>query len=415
MHKRGAEKTTAAERRTSIQHTFLVFSVVLFLIVFVGGSGAFVFSMRQIAHSGANSTLRQVVEVERLKLESSVNGEIAIALKMADSPLIKRYFLNPADPELEKTAFEEIAAYRRAFAANSIFWVNDADKKFYSDDAYAYTVDAADPGSYWYLMTLRETEKYNFNINYNADIQKTNLWINAPVFAADGTPIGIVGTGIDITAFIDSIYRAYTNRAALYFFNGAGEITGARDAKLAADKKNIADVLGKTGAEIAGRAKKLQPGELQFFADAQEEIVVGTVPALGWYIAAVQRLSAADYLKTTMTILFLAMMGIIALIFVIVHLFIGALLKPMGKMVETLNVIAADWDLTRRLEIKRRDEIGTLADFFNLTFEKIMELIRGIKAQTFSLNNTGQELSTNMTQTSAAIELINDHICENRC
>jgi methyl-accepting chemotaxis protein len=403
-------KPAGPGRGTSIRRRFLIFSVVLFMAVFIGGSGAFIFSMRQIVHANAGNELRQMAEIERIKLEASVNGEIAIALKMAGSPLIQRYFANPGDPDMERIAFEEIAEYRRAFAANSVFWVNDVDKRFYSDDAYAYTVDTADPSNYWYLMTLNETEKYNFNINYNPDLKKTNLWINAPVFDRSRKPIGILGTGIDLTAFIDSIYRGYSGSAALYFFNAAGEITGAKDTSLVADKKTISAILGETGAEIAERAQNISGKEIQYFTAAMGEVAVGAVPALNWYIVIIQRLTILDYLKTAMTFLFLAMMGVIVAIFIVFYLFITALLNPLHKMVETLNTISTDWDLTRRLEVRQKDETGTLAEFFNLTFEKMMGMIKSIKTQTFALSDTGEELSANMSQTAAALETINTNI-----
>jgi methyl-accepting chemotaxis protein len=407
-------KAPVAERRSSIKRSFFIFSVVLFLVILAGGSVAFVFSMRRIVHAGARNDLSQVVHIERSKLEASVNGEIAIALKMADSPLIQRYFAAPADPELERIAFEEIAGYRRAFAANSVFWVNDVDKKFFSDDAYAYTVDTADPNNYWYLMTLNETEKYNFNINYNPDLKKTNLWINAPVFDRAHRPIGILGTGIDLSAFIDSIYRAYSGRAALYFCNAAGEITGARDANLVAEKKTVGDILGDTGAEITGRAKDIPAGDVQTFPSPLGEIALGAVPALGWYIVAVQPLGLVDYLKTSMTVLFLAMAAVILGIFAIFNVFISRFLSPLRKMVEALNTISTDWDLTRRLDVRQTDEIGTLADFFNLTFEKIKEMLKGIRRQTFSLSDTGDELSATMNRTAEAIQAINATILNMR-
>ena len=240
--------------QTSIKRKFLLFSIILFSAIFIAGSVAFVVTMGQIVGETKGQDLQRLLEVERIKLESSVNSEIAIALKMADSPLIQNYFLDPENPELERIAFEEIAGYRRAFKGNTVFWVNDQDHRFYSDDAYAFTVDIDDPNNYWYLMTLRETEKYNFNINFNPDLNVTNLWINAPVFDANRNPIGILGTGIDLTAFIDSIYQGYSGNASLYFFNNAGEITGARDAQLVAAKTLIDDLPGFTGIEMLSRA-----------------------------------------------------------------------------------------------------------------------------------------------------------------
>ena len=286
------------KRNTSIKRKFIFFSVVLFATIVVLSSLAFVISMRQIVYNTTGKDLSLILEIERIKLESSVYGEIAIAMKMAGSPLIKRYLTNPNDQTILGTALEEIASYRSAFAANTVFWVSDTDKRFHSDDGYVFTIDTSDPNNYWYLMTLNETEVYNFNINYNPDLNVTNLWINAPVFDNNRRPIGILGTGIDLTAFTDSIYKNYTGTASLYFFNDAGEITGARDPRLIADKKIITDELGPASMEVINNAKKLKAGETIFYDSQIGEIAIGTVPALDWYIIAVQPVGIRDALDT---------------------------------------------------------------------------------------------------------------------
>jgi len=394
----------------SIKQKFLLFSLALFVVILAGGSAAFVFSMKRIVHNSKNSDLSYIVQIERIRLEASVNGEIAIAMKMADSPIIKRYFINPYDPELEEIAFEEIAGYRRAFAANSVFWVNDIDHIFYSDDSAAFVVDTADPNNYWYLMTLNETEKYNFNINYNPDLDVTNLWINAPVFDDNHRPIGILGTGIVLTAFIDSIYANYTESGDLYFFNEAGEITGAKDASLVAAKASIESELGEVGPDIMALVKNGGLTSIKTFTSSEGEIAAGPVPALGWYAVVVQDLDLGDYLNTGMTILFLAMVIVIMLIFFIFNFSIIAFLKPLGGMIKTLNNISTDWDMTKRFEIRQKDEIGTLSSFLDQTFERIRQLLMGIRNENNSLTSTGQDLASNMTETAAAINEINANI-----
>ena len=398
------------ERRESIKRKFLVFSIALFLFIFAGGSFAFVLSMKKIVHDNKSSELGEQVQIEGIKLEASVNGEIALAMKMADSPLIKRYFLNPGDPELEKIAFEEIAGYRRAFAGNNVFWVNDIDKKFYSDDAYAFTVNTADSNNYWYLMTLNETEKYNFNINYNPDLDVTNLWINAPVFGDNRKAIGMLGTGIDLSAFVDSIYKQYTGDGALYFFNGDGEITGAKDAKLIADKAKIDKELGETGAMILDWMKNNPTGTSHSFTGQEGEVAVSKVPSLGWYSVIVHPLTLRDYLETGMTVLFLVIVGLVLIIFVIFNFMVTKFLKPLTFMLNVLNEISGNWDLTKRLTIKQKDEMGVLADFLNQTFERMRELLFDIRGETRSLSDTGDDLAFNMTNTAAAINEINSNI-----
>jgi signal transduction histidine kinase/CheY-like chemotaxis protein/HPt (histidine-containing phosphotransfer) domain-containing protein len=318
------------------KNRFIIFSVVLFLLILIAGSGIFIFFMQQVIRINKGNELTQLLEIERIKLETSVNGEIAIALKMAGSPLIQNYFAKPENSELEKIAFEEIAGYRRAFAANSVFWVNDKDKKFYSDDAYAFTIDINDPVNYWYKMTMYETDRYNFNINYNPDLNVTNLWINVPVLDSKRKPIGILGTGVNLSEFVNAVYESYANKAELYFFNVAGEITGAKNIELVTAKKNINEELSETDLDILANAKNLQPKEIQTLETKLGIIAIGTVPLLGWYSAVLMPDSISDY-KTNITGLFIVMMVVMAIVFVIFNIFISGLLKPLRKTMDYLK------------------------------------------------------------------------------
>ncbi|MDR2555762.1 MAG: hypothetical protein LBC64_10090, partial [Fibromonadaceae bacterium] len=97
--------------------------------------------MDRIQYDSTGQKLMQLIEIERLKLEASINSEIALALRMADSPLIQWYFLNPDDENIKQFALGEIAGYRKAFTQKNVFWVGDTDKKYYFNDEYIYTID----------------------------------------------------------------------------------------------------------------------------------------------------------------------------------------------------------------------------------------------------------------------------------
>ena len=380
-------------RTSSISRRLIAFSVILFLLILAAGSAAFMFSMRQIIRESKGAELSKMLDIERIKLETSVNSEISIAMKMAGSPLIQDYFVNPSNKELEKIALKEIAGYRRAFAGNTVFWVSDIDKKFYSDDAYAFTIDVSDHNNYWYSMTLRETEKYNFNINYNPDLKVTNLWINAPVFDGNRNPVGILGTGIDLSAFVNSIYKDFKGDAQLYFFNASGEITGAKNPEFIAAKKKIEEGLGEVGAEVIAVVKDLKAGQTHTFDAPIGQIAVGTVPALDWYAVTVLPHSSDDY-KTSMTTFFIVVLCVIALIFIVFNLFIITLLNPLNKLAKVLNKITVDWDLTRRLEIRRNDEIGVVANAFNGFLGKLHGIIKDLRVDTNIVAEASVNLST---------------------
>jgi methyl-accepting chemotaxis protein len=398
--------------RTSIKRKLLAFSILLFLVIFVAGDLAFVVSMQKIVHLNKGIELQKIVEVETIKLESSVKGEIAIALKMANSPLIKRYFTDPADQALEKIAFEEIAAYRRAFAGNTVFWINDIDKKFYSDDAYSHLVNPEDPSNYWYKMTLHETEKFNFNINYNPELKKIMLWINAPVFNSKNKPIGIVGTGIDLTSFTSSIYKNYAETADLYFFNNAGEITGAKDASLVVKKENIVKLLGKeVGEEVLARSKKLLSSAetVDSFTIPDGEVAVGSVPAINWHVTAVQPISIRDSLDNNMTVIFSLMMVIIAFIIISFNVFLVGVLKPLKKTVETVKTVSANFDLTQKIANTSKDEIGDIAYSFNRLMDALKVPIAEAQAATSTLTSASQHLSGVSDRLSSSSEGMVNH------
>jgi len=401
------ENLTHTSNRTSIKRRVILFSAILFSLIFIAGSIVFILSYRQIVRNSTGYELTQSIEIERIKLESSVNGEIALAMKMATSPLIIRHFLDPEEPIIRRTAFDEIEGYRQAFASGIVFWVSDVDKEFYFSEDSHYTIDENDPDNYWYKMTLYETARYNFNINYNDEAGVTNLWINAPVFDSRRTPIGLVGTGIELTEFVNSIYRSYAGDAKLYLFNGEGEITGARDSKLVSDKITINRYFGSFGDELLAKAKALRPGEFIYYESPQGVVALGGVPALGWYIVAIQQINLGDVLGSNMTLLFLMMMAVIAGIFIVFYLYINGLLKPLNSMVQALDHMTVDWDLTQPLRLERNDEIGTLGEFFNLTFNKMRGLLLDIKSKTIALHDTGDELASYMNITKKDINGIN--------
>ena len=333
-------KTESSPNNNNVRSSnrFIFFSVVFFLVIIILGSLAFVFSMREIIRRNNANELTQMLEIERIKLETSVNAEISLVLKLADSPLVKRYLANPEDEYLERTAIDEIASYRRAFAGNSIFWVNDIDKMFYSDDNESYWVDTESPDNYWYPMPLYKTEVYNFNINYNHDLNVTNLWINAPVFNNDGKPIGMVGTSFEISSFINMIYQNDDRRERFYLFNAQGEVTGADDIELVTEKEKIYDVLHDIGIgdTVFSAALELEPMEAQPIAISGGTVIVGTVPALEWYSVVILDDSLEDY-RNGMTVFFIVVLLVISGIFIIFNIFIADFLKSLNRTMESLE------------------------------------------------------------------------------
>jgi methyl-accepting chemotaxis protein len=105
---------------------------------------------------------------------------------------------------------------------------------------------------------------------------------------------------------------------------------------------------------------------------------------------------------------FLIVGVIVSLILVLIlALFIR---KPFKAMMKTLGEIEAGSDLTKRFTVTGRNEIGKLSEFCNQTFEKFRNVLLGIRDESITLGNTGENLAANANQTAAAITQITSSI-----
>ena len=84
--------------------------------------------------------------------------------------------------------------------------------------------------------------------------------------------------------------------------------------------------------------------------------------------------------------------------------------KPIFKITNILKDISeGEGDLTRRIEINSKDETADLAKYFNLTLEKIKNMVVKIKKETEALSDTGGELIDKMNESKKATNKITEN------
>ncbi|MDR1947721.1 MAG: response regulator [Desulfovibrio sp.] len=322
----------------SIKRTFRIFSIIFYLTILIVVSVIFLLSTSKISNTTLESKLSLEIETIKLRFANEINSELTLVLKMADTPLIKRYLLNPEDRFSQTLAFEEFSEYRKNFKSKSVFWVSDIDKQFYLNGVNIYTVNPDDPDEYWYYRTLYRTEKYNFVVQYNPAMSVTNLWVNAPVFE-NREPIGLLGTGIELSDFINTLYRNRSGTADTYLVDETGEITVARNQALAFEKTDIRKHLGSLGDEIMDAAGRLVPSEIRIMDMGDAKVAISLLPQLNWYIIEVAPISTGMPLDGTMTGLFVAAVLLIALIFIVCNVFIGIMKDAVDERNRELVVL----------------------------------------------------------------------------
>jgi methyl-accepting chemotaxis protein len=114
-----------------------------------------------------------------------------------------------------------------------------------------------------------------------------------------------------------------------------------------------------------------------------------------------------EMLKTSIII------SIVVLAFVILAamLLSRSISKPIIKVADSLKDISeGEGDLTRVIAISSKDEIGSLALYFNKTLEKIKNLIIKVKEEADVLSKIGTDLTSNTNETAAAVNEITTNI-----
>ena len=103
--------------------------------------------------------------------------------------------------------------------------------------------------------------------------------------------------------------------------------------------------------------------------------------------------------------------GVLAVSLLIVFFLARAMIKPVNVVVDALKDIAqGEGDLTVRLPVTGNDEITDLSGYFNQTIEKIGASIRQVGVSSNDMEEIGNELASNMTETASAVQQISANI-----
>jgi methyl-accepting chemotaxis protein len=254
-----------------------------------------------------------------------------------------------------------------------------------------------------------------------------------PLYDANRKLIGALFVGIkegDCPELRQAVMEMVVGKTGyVYVIEGSGEGKGKYviSYKGERDGENIWDATDANGnhfiQDIINRATANPPGKCEMIryawqnkgeTRARDKIVAFTYFApWDWVIGA--GAYEEDYhdavYKTSTAINSLVMWGIIggAVVFVTIGgislLVAGRIARPLGMVTHQLQDIAqGQGDLTARLDVHGKDEIGQLAHWFNTFLEKMEKMIKDIANSASQLSSSSTGLSTTATQMASGAE-----------
>ena len=408
--KKRAEMRGIGLRKKALAWLLAVLAVVVGLFFYVWSD----LSKTIVLRFGSNFADRYVMwQNERLK--GAIDRELALALKLADSELVARWVADEADHARYQSAHRELEKFRRLFRSESFFVIADkSGHYFYSDKAQRKlpiikTIQPDNPADAWYFATRDQPAPYTLNIDVEEAIGKTNLWINVPM-RLEGRLIGIAGTGVDITAFIDAFIHSDTPGLSSFILDEQGAIIASRDRKQmnlrtlveAKDRQKTLYQWMDAPSAAAFEEKLKNLGDdtatvLVSFNGTPHIAALAKTGELGWVTVALLDTARAidtEVIFFYMTLLLVALIAALGLLGLLMD---RTILQPLKALSSGARAVAQG-DYATRFSADKQDEIGQLENAFNEMAAQVAAYTAGLETKvaerTAKLEERNQKVTT---------------------
>ena len=316
-------------------------------------------------------------------------------------------------------------AFTPGVARRSFFWARGADDKLVYSDEY----NAAGGNGYhnesWYQGAKGHSqENCVWSDVYQDAISGINMVTCSIPYLLAGKFAGVATTDIRLDN-VASFMQQQGGRTGGYAFvvDKQGQILyfpqNDRD-----HYKTVGDLVKASGwlSPVAQRLQKLRTEttdvsslalENDGILNAPSRVMLFPMADTGWVVGLVTpQERIVGLAKVMMRDVLEVLIPVMTLLLVGSWLVVRRLIARLDDTRQSLDDIAqGDGDLTRRLEVKGKDEISAIAEAFNLFVDKIAAILLTVRSSSevvannaVSLADSNTELSTRVTQQAAALE-----------
>ena len=314
-----------------------------------------------------------------------------------------------------EAASTDIAQIRQQMKAKFKHFDSDYLGIFLTDDkGYIYTGELANGDEYKgsnvadrpYFQQARNTGKPTAGeIVTSKQTGEAICVFCAPITSTNGDFLGVLGLSLKaeaIARYISSVkvgttgYAFMCNQKALVIAHPKKEL------EMKLDLITLPDMAAITQAMVAGG----QGSQNYEFQGVSKIAGYAPVPLKGWSIAITQDesefLAASNSIRNSILIITVASMLVVS---GVVLVFSRTITLPLKRAVAGLQDIAqGEGDLTMRLKVNSKDEIGELARWFNLFIEKLQGIVGQIADNTRSIDASSNDLARIATDLSVGSE-----------
>jgi len=292
--------------------------------------------------------------------------------------------------------------------AATVFWVSEASGKYLTEAGLNRTLAREAASDQWFYGFLASGKPYTLDLDKDVGSSEFMLFINVRAEAGPGK-LGVAGLGLSLTAMADTIRTYKIGKSGFVsLVRASGGVLVHRDPALADGKHFLKDLPGfsaELSNKLLGGAKFTNA---EYDSPSGRRLVASSfVPELNMYVVAeVPEAEVLGNVARSATIAALVaglVGGSIALL--VVYLISRAIAAPVARAAHMLTEIAnGNGDLSRRMEVETRDEVGELAEGFNRFVSSLNKTISEVRGSTTTIAAASSEIATGNMDLSARTE-----------
>lgn len=390
----------------SLKGKLVLLIILSFSLIFGSLVTVTIFSINAYFENQQQNQAKSSIDAFNLLLEQSKNQALAHAENIAQNPAIINGVADRSLSQLLEVSTPLMSKGKLDYMVFTdpqglvILRTHEPEKVPAADDSIAKQVNVA-----------KAMEGEAFVGVEPGKVVKLSVRAGAPVYAADGTLVGVVSTGYTISQnkIVENAKEIIRSDFTMFYENAIVATTIKDSANNAIKENFLTDDLMKKALENTDLAfinnKNLETQYLTVYTS-----IVGANGKGISVLASSLDLSKQTELKQEIISHILLPSAIIFTFIIIAAFFISSKINQLVSTLQQSLFQAGQGNLTVQCDIDSTDEIGILKSSFNIMVENQMKIIRYIKDSSSNLALSSQSLASTSNEVSAAVNEISESI-----
>lgn len=328
--------------------------------------------------------------------ESKIGKAISISKLIADNPFLLHWLEGGETDSLKTEAMEFLSEVKKQ-GVDFVFMVTANEKNYYTHDGFFKKVSEDNSRDAWFFSSLGKGKKIDINVQVDEKTGVLMAYINI-LMGSPSAPKGIAGCGINLEQLSRQLSGTrLTENSVSYLIGVDGEVKAHPDDKLVKAGLNIKDFDDSQFREkVSEKILSSEQGTSEYVNNKGTDILVvyKNIPTSGWKVVMeIPKKELGEGLSKIKYIAVGVIVGFVVILIVVLNFLLNIILKSIRETASTLKDIAeGEGDLTKRLSIASKDEVGDLASSFNLFLDKLQGIIKEVVDHSAKVGSASQEM-----------------------